>query len=167
MIQAARSFSMMNNKPNNIGAGMYLPGMEPAVDGCRIILKPKHRSWREQQAEELLKPKMNDLKKASSMSEKPSKKQQQKEESTPSAVQESPRTVMAPLPNKMQLAPAVVESPEQVRIRELEQRLAAIERATKADLAQIQEETSNKKLEIRRLATKEEATTLKTQMECK
>ena len=167
MIQAARSFSTMNNKPNNIGigAGMYLPGMEPAVDGCRIIIKPKHRSWREE-TEELLKPKMNDLKKASSLSEKPSKKQQK--ESTPSAVQASPspRAVIATLP-KMQLAPAVVETPEQLRIRQLEQRLAAIERGTKADIAQIQEETSNKKLEIRRLATKEEATTLKTQMECK
>ena len=160
----------MNNKPNNIGsgAGMYLPGMEPAVDGCRIIIKPKHRSWREE-ADELLKPKTYDLKKASSVSEKPSSssslekpsKKQQKESTPAVQASPSPRAVTATLP-KMQLAPAAMETPEQVRIRELEQRLAAIERGTKADLAQIQEETSNKKLEIRRLATKEEATTLST-----
>ena len=155
----SQSLNSMNSKPIN----MYLPGMIDGPDGCRILVKAKPSSWREEE-EHPLKPK--DMPKI----EKPSVNQSvEKRKEEPMAKQpikasepRSPRSVALPLSE-----PAAAESPEQLRIRELEERLAAIEREKQVELSLIGEELKAQKLEIRRSANNQEVETLKTHMKCK
>lgn len=132
--------------------------MIPALDGCRLIVKPQS-SWRSDSIVE------DDIKKP--MMEKPvsilkSSKHKSNVEKKPVIAQTPP----VALTRKQSLF--VVDcSQEQQRVRELEQRLAAIEQEKQADLEQIRKNTNDFKLEIRRLANKEEAETIKTHMKCK